>query len=257
MEDEKLMKQKIKPLVEKILCGQYFDEKGEDFLKTLDGRKISISICSSGQQETLPLVVILSTVPFLQTIGRGQTIYIEEPEAHIFPTAQKHIVELIATVFNSKSDGLQFFITTHSPYILTATNKRITRKENQSQIIIENPNQFKVCVVQVDGCAIQAGLRCDYLVIPDQQDIKKVIEIYIELKGSKISHAIEQLEATIKKLSDDPVKQEKVCIIISTRCPLTTPEIQNFKKDFKNKYNAKLEFKNRTYTYCLSKHDDS
>lgn len=135
MEDEKLMKQKIKPLVEKILCGQYFDEKGEDFLKTLDGRKISISICSSGQQETLPLVVILSTVPFLQTIGRGQTIYIEEPEAHIFPTAQKHIVELIATVFNSKPDGLQFFITTHSPYILTATNNLL-----QAGLIYQDAN---------------------------------------------------------------------------------------------------------------------
>jgi len=132
------------------------------------------------------------------------------------------------------------------------SDKRITRKENQSQIIIENPNQFKVCVVQVDGCAIKEGLRCDYLVIPDQQDIKKVIEIYIELKGSKILHAIEQLEATIKKLSYDPAKQEKVCIIISTRCPLTTPEIQKFKLRFKKTYNAKLEVKNMTYTYRLS-----
>ncbi|MGL4502421.1 MAG: hypothetical protein ACRC2M_04320 [Planktothrix sp.] len=132
------------------------------------------------------------------------------------------------------------------------SDKRITRKENQSQIIIENPNQFKVCVIQVDGCAIKAGLRCDYLVIPDQQDIKKTLEIYIELKGSKISHAIDQLEATLKKLSDDPAKQEKVCIIISTRCPLTTTEIQKFKLKFKKTYNAKLEVKNMTYTYCLS-----
>ncbi|VXD22249.1 hypothetical protein [Planktothrix paucivesiculata] len=131
-------------------------------------------------------------------------------------------------------------------------DQRITRKENQSQIIIENPNQFKVCVIEVDGCAIKEGLRCDYLVIPDQQDIKKIIEIYIELKGSKISHAIDQLEATLKKLSDDPAKQEKVCIIISTRCPLTTTEIQKFKLKFKKTYNAKLEVKNMTYTYCLS-----
>ncbi|MBE9143286.1 hypothetical protein [Planktothrix mougeotii] len=132
------------------------------------------------------------------------------------------------------------------------SDKRITRKENQSQIIIENPNQFKVCVVQVDGCAIKEGQRCDYLVIPDKQDIKRTLEIYIELKGSKILHAIEQLEATIKKLSDDPAKQEKVCIIISTRCPLAGTDIQNFKRDFKKKYNATLEVKNRTYTYCLS-----
>ncbi|HEY9867495.1 MAG TPA: AAA family ATPase, partial [Candidatus Obscuribacterales bacterium] len=102
LERQRFTNENIKPLVEKILCGQYVYEKGEDFLEISDGRKISISTCSSGQQETLPLVVILSTVPFLQTIGTGQTIYIEEPEAHVFPTAQKHIVELIATVFNSK-----------------------------------------------------------------------------------------------------------------------------------------------------------
>lgn len=139
----------------------------------------------------------------------------------------------------------------------TSSNKLISLAENKSNLVIENPNQFKVCVVQVDGCAIKEGKRCDYLVIPDQQDIKKVIEIYIELKGSKILHAIEQLEATIKKLSDDPAKQEKVCIIVSSQSPLITTKIQNFKKDFKKKYNAKLEFKNRNYTYCLSKHDDS
>lgn len=133
-----------------------------------------------------------------------------------------------------------------------SSNKLIPLAENKSKLIIENPNQFKVCVVQVDGCAIKEGVRCDYLVIPDQEDIKKTLEIYIELKGSKISHAIDQLEATLKQLSDDPAKQEKVCIIVSSQCPLTKPEIQKFKLKFKKTYNAKLEVKNMTYTYCLS-----
>ena len=52
----------------------------------------------------------------------GNSIYIEEPEAHIFPAAQKSIVELISTVYNARKDSLQFVITTHSPYILTALN---------------------------------------------------------------------------------------------------------------------------------------
>ncbi|MGL6136490.1 MAG: AAA family ATPase, partial [Planktothrix sp.] len=102
----------------------------------------NISNCSSGQQETLPLVIILSTMPFIQSIMPfiqpivgGQTIYIEEPEAHVFPTAQKYIVELIATVFNTNPDGLQFFITTHSPYILTATNNLL-----QAGLIYQDAN---------------------------------------------------------------------------------------------------------------------
>lgn len=125
-------------------------------------------------------------------------------------------------------------------------------KQNQSEFIIENPNHFKFYIVQVDDCAIKEGLRCDYLVFPDSKDIKKTLEIYIELKGSDILHAIKQLEATIQQLSDNPAKQEKVCVIISTRCPQTTTEIQKFKVKFKKTYNAKLEVKNKTYTYCLS-----
>ena len=124
----------------------------------------------------------------------------------------------------------------------TSSNKLIPLVENKSKFVIENPNQFRVCVVQVDGCAIKEGQRCDYLVIPDQQDIKKVIEIYIELKGSKILHAIEQLEATMKKLSDDPAKQEKVCIIVSSQCPLITTKIQNFKRTLKRQPYSCLKF---------------
>lgn len=32
------------------------------------------------------------------------------------------MVELISTVYNSRKDSLQFLITTHSPYVLTAFN---------------------------------------------------------------------------------------------------------------------------------------
>jgi len=41
---------------------------------------------------------------------------------HFFPETQKLIVELISTAFNIANEPLQFFITTHSPYIPTAFN---------------------------------------------------------------------------------------------------------------------------------------
>ena len=58
------------------------------------------------------------------TFRGGITIYIEEPEAHIFPTAQKEIVQLIALAYNASllERPSQFVITTHSPYILTEFN---------------------------------------------------------------------------------------------------------------------------------------
>jgi predicted ATPase len=116
------IQEEINRLIEKSLCGKHVHEKGKDFLELPDGRRISVANLSSGQQEMLPLTIMLAALPFLASSRSGQTVYIEEPEAHLFPNAQRSVIELIATVFNYRKDKLQFFITTHSPYILTAIN---------------------------------------------------------------------------------------------------------------------------------------
>jgi hypothetical protein len=118
----KNIREEIDKLVEEILCGKYIEVRGRDFLENTDGRRIDVSNSSSGQQETLPLAIMLSALVDLTTLGSGQTIYIEEPEAHLFPNAQRKVIELIAMVFNTRRDTSQFFITTHSPYVLTALN---------------------------------------------------------------------------------------------------------------------------------------
>jgi predicted ATP-dependent endonuclease of OLD family len=141
-EDEKKevknIQDEINRLIEKSLCGKYLQEKGKDYLEVTDGRRINIANSSSGQQETLPLAVILSALPLLTDTdsGFGQTVYIEEPEAHLFPNAQRSIIELIATVFNYRQENLQFFITTHSPYVLTAINNLL-----QAGLLYEEANQ--------------------------------------------------------------------------------------------------------------------
>ena len=117
--ENKDIQEEIDTLIENSLCGKHVHEKGKDFLEVPDGRRISIANSSSGQQETLPLTVMLAA---LSCEVYSHTVYIEEPEAHLFPSAQRNIVELIATVFNCRKEQLQFFITTHSPYILTALN---------------------------------------------------------------------------------------------------------------------------------------
>jgi predicted ATPase len=130
------MQDEINRLIEKSLCGKHVHEKGKDFLEVTDGRRISVANSSSGQQETLPLTVMLAALPFLMNPRSGQTVYIEEPEAHLFPSAQRSIIELIATVFNYRKEKLQFFITTHSPYVLTAINNLL-----QAGLLYEEANQ--------------------------------------------------------------------------------------------------------------------
>lgn len=108
-------------LASQILSSSYLREKDKDFLIHSDNRKVNLSNASSGQQETLPLIMILKSLIALKS-SNGATIYIEEPEAHLFPIAQKRIVQLLARTFNNKKTNFQIIVTTHSPYILSSFN---------------------------------------------------------------------------------------------------------------------------------------
>lgn len=124
--DDQKLANKIAILVESILGGKHVREKGQDYLLLSDGRKVSLANSSSGQQEMLPLALILGSISFNRPLFTlGNVVYIEEPEAHLFPSAQRKIVDLIALIHNEAKIPTQFVITTHSPYILTALNNLI------------------------------------------------------------------------------------------------------------------------------------
>ena len=48
-----------------------------------------------GQQEAFPLLLLLSYLLNPATTWGHKSVVIEEPEAHLFPTAQKAIVDLL------------------------------------------------------------------------------------------------------------------------------------------------------------------
>jgi hypothetical protein len=133
----------------KVLSGDHILEKGEDFLVLNDGRKLKLENCSSGQQEALPLTLILKALTEINFIGKGSTCYIEEPEAHLFPFAQRDIVNLISLSFNRSVVPSQFILTTHSPYILTAFNNNIHAGELERSLPQEK-HQFLYDLVEKD-----------------------------------------------------------------------------------------------------------
>jgi AAA15 family ATPase/GTPase len=114
-------------LISTIISGKYVRENDQDWIYcNPDQRKIHVSNASSGQQEALPMILILAIFPFIEPSSLFNKFFlIEEPEAHLFPKSQKHIIELISLVFNLTKKNHGFFITTHSPYILTAFNNLI------------------------------------------------------------------------------------------------------------------------------------
>ena len=105
-----------------LLAADYFRQDKQDFLRHSDNRVVEIAHAASGQQELLPLLLVLRSLERVKGNGGGMTLIFEEPEAHIFPSTQRDLVNLMGLFFNKSHQAVQYFITTHSPYILTSFN---------------------------------------------------------------------------------------------------------------------------------------
>ena len=104
-------------LMRTILQGEYRNVGGEEGLQLSENRYVKINFASSGQQET---VWILNVLFYYLLNDKKSYFIIEEPESHLFPNAQKLIMEFIALAQNKGENKI--FITTHSPYILGTIN---------------------------------------------------------------------------------------------------------------------------------------
>ena len=76
--------------------------------------------------------------------------------------------------------------------------------ENRSKLTLENKDRVESTKILVDGCKIKGeNIRCDYL------HIAKGIEMFIELKGQDIKHAMKQIIRSMEILSDNIKTQKK------------------------------------------------
>lgn len=116
-------------LVRKVLRGDYVNESDGEKLYYSDREYVKLMYASSGQQEVLWILLLI----FIRILEQRKVfLVLEEPEAHLFPSAQKDIIELIALLINST--GSTVFITTHSPYILTSINLSVYSAKVENRI---------------------------------------------------------------------------------------------------------------------------
>ena len=103
-----------------IVKGNFKKIGGRDWLVLDSGDRIEMSRASSGQQEATPLLMAISQFP-----SRNRTLIIEEPEAHLFPSAQVKILDYI--ILQAIRHTTSVLFTTHSPYLLSAINNFLIR----------------------------------------------------------------------------------------------------------------------------------
>ncbi|MEJ2802003.1 ATP-binding protein [Comamonadaceae bacterium PP-2] len=117
--EERLLNNQLIASMEELFGGKLIKEGSKEYVQAIDGRKMPLTSLSSGQQELLPLLAI---IPFL-LYGRQGLVYIEEPEAHLFPKSQSALIAALVTLVNSSSrTPRNLVLTTHSPYVLMKIN---------------------------------------------------------------------------------------------------------------------------------------
>ena len=180
-------------LIDSILKGKYVFVSGEERLIIENDRYVKINFTSSGQQETVWIFNIL----MYQLINGTKTFLIlEEPEAHLYPNAQKGILELLALFM---SGGNSTLITTHSPYILGATNNLLyanylTQAINIAEVstIVDANYQISSCDAYfVDSGEIGSCFDSEYNLIKNEvidgasEEINKIFDQLIELSNGE------------------------------------------------------------------------
>lgn len=132
--------------LEKMFSGKVeFDSKGQSWIYKKGNSKFSIMATAEGIKK----VAILDTLLGNRYLDKDSIVFIDEPESALHPTA---IVELLDIIYVLSEAGIQFFLATHSYYVI----KKLLLIANQHQISIptfmanENGEWQQTCLLE-DG----------------------------------------------------------------------------------------------------------
>lgn len=132
-------------LAKSIIRGVILIEGDEEYIVTDSKRRIPLANASSGQQEAFSLIIILLNLINIESFSRPKeslTLYIEEPEAHLFPESQRALAQLMAQIYHQAYSKVQYVITTHSPYLLTSFNNLVYAHQ-VAELLRDQPAELK------------------------------------------------------------------------------------------------------------------
>ena len=148
-----------------ILGGEVTWEGERASITCPDGRRIPFSSLSSGQQELLPLITVASLVTSYRHRGDhgSSLLYIEEPEAHLFPSAQSRLIQGLAGFASESEAARRLLLTTHSPYVLAKINNLI--KAGQLELTLGESRQGALSRIIPKRARIGVGMTQAYAIV--------------------------------------------------------------------------------------------
>jgi len=121
-------------------------------------RDIDLDMASSGQRANWPLMLLPQVLFSLRAageLGEPFTLYVEEPEIHLHPTAERAVVEVLAYLVNA---GFRVVITTHSLTVLYVLNNLMLASSLAEGTLREEiPGELRLDPEQVAAYLLEDG----------------------------------------------------------------------------------------------------
>lgn len=108
-------------MMQNLIGGQLITDKNKQYFMMDDGKQISLNAAASSIKEISPILFYLKN-----KFDNKCSVCFEEPEAHLHPSMQIAVADLVAAYHNK---GAFFQITTHSDYFLARINQLVKLNE--------------------------------------------------------------------------------------------------------------------------------
>lgn len=120
---------------------------------------------------------------------------------------------------------------------------KIVVEENQSKLIILNPGKEKYLLANVDGCMVKHKTAADNVLSKE-----KYGDLVIELKGTDVDHAVDQIMATADYWRVNSLCNGKMAaVIVCKKFPRVDTKVQRAKSKFSSKYKGALHILTKTF----------
>ena len=125
---------------------------------------------------------------------------------------------------------------------------RIKLEERGRQAVILNPDREEYIRSRVDGCLVKNATAADWVLSKPETG-----DVVVELKGSDVAHALDQIAATIDFWKTNNLRCGKLsALVVCSKYPRVDTKVQRAKSRLAREFKAPLHIVSKNCEYSFS-----